>query len=91
MPPWRSAPHGRLSAGLHARLVRLGTVLPYRQAAAIRAQGRPIGSGSVESSAGHVVQQRRKRAGQRWSERAAAAAIARRARSASQRPLVVAA
>lgn len=34
-----------------------------------RAQGLPIGSGAVESSAKHVIQQRLKRAGCRWSER----------------------
>jgi hypothetical protein len=33
-----------------------------------RAQGLPIGSGAVESSAKHVIQQRLKRAGCRWSE-----------------------
>jgi hypothetical protein len=34
-----------------------------------RAQGFPIGSGAVESSAKHVIQQRMKRAGCRWSDR----------------------
>jgi hypothetical protein len=33
-----------------------------------RADGLPIGSGAVESSAKHVIQQRLKRAGCRWSE-----------------------
>jgi hypothetical protein len=33
-----------------------------------RAAGYPIGSGAVESSAKHVIQQRMKRAGCRWSE-----------------------
>ena len=36
---------------------------------AFRAAGYPIGSGAVESSAKHVIQQRMKRAGCRWSER----------------------
>jgi hypothetical protein len=35
---------------------------------AFRAAGYPIGSGAVESSAKHVIQQRMKRAGCRWSE-----------------------
>lgn len=35
---------------------------------AFRAAGYPIGSGAIESSARHVVQQRLKRAGCRWSE-----------------------
>jgi hypothetical protein len=55
---------------------------------AIRAQGLPIGSGAVESSAKHVVQQRLKRAGQRWSEPGARAMLALRACYASgRRPL----
>lgn len=57
----------------------------------MRACGLPIGSGAVESSARHVVQQRMKRAGQRWSEPGAAAMVALRARSVSQRPLIAAA
>jgi hypothetical protein len=36
---------------------------------AFRAAGYPIGSGAVESSAKHVIQQRMKRAGCRWSDR----------------------
>lgn len=54
---------------------------------AIAARRLPIGSGAVESSAKHVVQQRMKRPGQRWSERGARAMLALRARLASQRPL----
>jgi hypothetical protein len=57
---------------------------------AIADQGLPIGSGAVESSAKHVVQQRMKRPGQRWSGRGGAAMLALRARSASARPLTVA-
>jgi hypothetical protein len=52
---------------------------------AIRAQGLPIGSGAVESSAKHVVQQRMKRPGQRWSAHGGAAMIALRACLASGR------
>ena len=58
---------------------------------ALAAQGLPIGSGAVESSAKHVVQQRMKRPGQRWSERGGRAMLALRTRVASARPLTVAA
>jgi hypothetical protein len=51
----------------------------------IRDRGLPIGSGAVESSARHVVQQRMKRAGQRWSEQGARALLALRACYASGR------
>jgi hypothetical protein len=52
---------------------------------AIRRQGLPIGSGAVESSAKHVIQQRMKRAGQRWSDHGGAAMLALRACTASGR------
>lgn len=58
---------------------------------ALVAQGLPIGSGAVESSAAHVVQQRMKRPGQRWSERGGRAMLALRGRSASGRPYTTAA
>jgi hypothetical protein len=51
------------------------------------AQGLPIGSGAVESGAGHVVQHRMKRPGQRWSERGGRAMLALRGRLASARSL----
>lgn len=51
----------------------------------IRRRGLPIGSGAVESSAKHVIQQRLKRAGQRWSHRGARAMLALRACYASGR------
>lgn len=54
---------------------------------ALVAQGLPIGSGAVESSAKHVVQQRMKRPGQRWGCRGGRAMLALRARNASGRPL----
>ena len=47
----------------------------------------PIGSGAVESSASHVVQQRLKRAGMRWSFAGAQALLALCAYYASERPL----
>ena len=52
---------------------------------AIRDQGLPIGSGAVESSARHVVQQRMKRAGQRWSAHGGRPMLALRACYASGR------
>lgn len=55
----------------------------------LHAHGLPIGSGAVESSAKHVVQQRMKRPGQRWSCRGGRAMLALRARFASSRPLHV--
>ncbi len=54
-------------------------------------QGLPIGSGAVQSSAQHVVQQRMKRPGQRWSCTGGAAMLALRARHASGRSLIAAA
>jgi hypothetical protein len=53
---------------------------------AFREQGLPIGSGAVESAAGHVVQQRLKRtAGMRWSQAGGTALLALRAYEASGR------
>ena len=40
-----------------------------------RDQGLPIGSGAVESAAKHLVQQRMKRAGMRWSDLGARAIL----------------
>lgn len=51
----------------------------------IRKRGLPIGAGAVESSAKHVVQQRMKRAGQRWSAAGGRAMLALRACTASGR------
>lgn len=48
-----------------------------------RAHGLPIGSGAVESSARHLIQQRLKRAGMRWSDAGARALIALRTQRAS--------
>ena len=52
-----------------------------------RARGLPVGSGAVESGAKHVVQQRMKRAGMRWSFGGAQALLALCAYHASGRPL----
>lgn len=55
---------------------------------AFREQGLPIGSGAVESAAGHLVQQRLKRtAAMRWSDSGGAALLALCAYDASGRPL----
>jgi len=51
----------------------------------IRKQGLPIGSGAVASSAKHVIQQRMKRAGPRWSDAGGRAMLALRACTASGR------
>lgn len=51
----------------------------------LRAQGLPIGSGAVESSAKHVIQQRMKRAGCRWSAHGGQALAVLCARHATQR------
>jgi hypothetical protein len=50
-----------------------------------RAAGYPIGSGAVESSAKHVIQQRLKRAGCRWSDRGGQALVVLCAHYATQR------
>jgi hypothetical protein len=55
---------------------------------AFRARGLPIGSGAVESAAKHVVQQRMKRAGMRWSDDGGRALLALCAHVASERPVL---
>ncbi len=52
-----------------------------------RAMGLPIGSGAVESSAKHLVQQRMKRSGARWSESGAQGVLNVRSRLLSRLPL----
>ncbi len=52
-----------------------------------RQQGLPIGSGAIESAAKHLVQQRFKRPGARWSEPGAQTVLAVRCRLVSQRSL----
>jgi len=54
-----------------------------------RDDGLPIGSGAIESAAGHVVQHRMKRAGMRWSDGGGDALLALRARVRSHRPLLL--
>jgi len=51
---------------------------------AFRAQGLPVGSGAVEGSAKHLIQQRLKRPGARWSQPGGRALIALRARDATR-------
>jgi hypothetical protein len=52
-----------------------------------RQQHLPVGSGAVEASAKHLVQQRMKRAGSRWSERGARAILDLRCHLLSARSL----
>jgi hypothetical protein len=52
-----------------------------------RERGLPIGSGAIESAAKHLVQQRLKRPGARWSELGAQSVLAVRSRIVSGRPL----
>jgi len=54
-----------------------------------RLDGLPIGSGAIESAADHLVQQRMKRAGMRWSDAGGDALLALRARLRSDRPLTL--
>jgi hypothetical protein len=54
---------------------------------AFRQQGLPIGSGAVESGAKHLVQQRMKRSGARWSEQGGQAVLNVRCHLLSNRPL----
>ncbi len=50
---------------------------------AFRARGLPVGSGAVEGSAKHLVQQRLKRPGARWSVSGGRALLTLRAQRAS--------
>jgi hypothetical protein len=52
-----------------------------------REQGLPNGSGAIESGAKHLVQQRMKRPGARWSEAGAQGVLAVRSYLLSGRPL----
>ena len=54
----------------------------------LRLDGLPIGSGSIESAANHLVQRRMKQAGMRWSDNGGRAMLALRARLRSRRPLL---
>jgi hypothetical protein len=63
------------------------TNAPRMDYPAVRAAGLPLGSGPVESAAKHVVQQRLKVAGARWSEPGARAMLTLCAHLASGRPL----
>ena len=65
------------------------TSTPTRRACSTRhsASGRPIGSGAVEASAKHLVQQRMKRAGSRWSDLGARAILDLRCHLLSGRSL----
>lgn len=55
--------------------------------AGARAAGRPTGSGAVESACKHLVQNRLKRPGARWSDAGGQALLTLRAHLSSRRPL----
>ena len=55
--------------------------------ACLRDRHLPIGSGAVEASANHLVQQRMKRAGSRWSDLGARAILDLRCHLVNGRPL----
>lgn len=63
------------------------TNAPRMEYPTFRTQGLPIGSGAIESGAKHLVQQRLKRAGMRWSELGARAILDLRTHLLSGRPL----
>jgi hypothetical protein len=60
---------------------------PRMHYASFRQRDLPIGSGAVAASAKHLVQQRVKRAGSRWSDLGALAILALRCHLLSGRPL----
>ena len=85
--PQLVAPDGLREAALDKRRTARGYCRSNQarlQYPAFRAQGLPIGSGAVESSAKHLIQQRLKRAGRRWSDAGGHALIALRAARATQ-------
>jgi hypothetical protein len=55
----------------------------------LRLDGLPLGSGAIESAAGHLVQRRMKRVGMRWSTTGGDAVLALRARLRSRRLLTL--
>jgi hypothetical protein len=63
------------------------TNAPRMQYPSLRQRQLPIGSGAVEASAKHLVQQRMKRAGSRWSDLGARAILDLRCHLLSGRSL----
>ncbi|MHB8575634.1 MAG: ISKra4 family transposase [Dehalococcoidia bacterium] len=85
--PQLTAPVGRTAeamAGLRTEQGYFRGNQARMQYPTFRGQGLPIGSGAVESSAKHVIQQRMKRAGMRWSDPGGRALIALRAQHATE-------
>ena len=86
--PQLTAPAGLLpeaAASLRTERGYFTTNQARMQYPRFRAAGLPIGSGAVESSAKHVVQQRLKRPGARWSDAGGRALLALRAQHASDK------
>jgi hypothetical protein len=78
------------SAAAEVLRVEIGyftTNAPRMAYPAFHARGLPIGSGTVESAAKHVVQVRMKRSGMRWSDAGGQAMLALCAYRASNRSL----
>ena len=80
-------PHPEAAAILRAQRQDVRTNASRMDYPRFAAQGFPLGSGAVESAARHLVQQRLKRAGARWSEDGAHAVLTVRCHLLSHRPL----
>jgi hypothetical protein len=83
----RQIPPPTAGAILHRERGYFSTNLERMQYAAFRERHLPIGSGAVEASAKHLVQQRMKRAGSRWSDLGARAILDLRCHLLSGRSL----
>jgi hypothetical protein len=81
------APNGEAAAILKREEAYFRTNAHRMDYPSFKEQGLPIGSGPVESSAKHLIQQRLKRPGARWSDAGAQGIIALRCRIASNRPM----
>ncbi len=83
-----TVPSDAAAAAVHKReRGYFNTNAPRMQYPSFRQQRLPIGSGAVEASAKHLVQQRMKRAGSRWSDLGARAILDLRCHLLSGRPL----
>jgi hypothetical protein len=71
--PRRRKDRGRVIRNVQEYVVRHAQRMDYSR---FRAEGRPIGSGTIESAAKNVVQGRMKRGGQSWSPKAATRMLA---------------
>jgi hypothetical protein len=71
--PRRRGERGKVIRNVHEYVTRHAKRMEYGR---FRAEGRPIGSGTVESGAKNVVQWRMKRGGQTWSSKGAGRMLA---------------